>query len=192
MIPVQRFPVWSLLTTSSWCWLLLVLIFSLNLYCYFEPEELNQIQVWLFWEEERRWLHRYFSQGVPNIPSSRSFCDMSRHGWLLPRSISSLVAAKWRYSNYHPVFISQKTSIERNLPSSTIQLPWGRAHKGKSQSTLCSFPLFSSFQNNELYPWDFPGAPVVKTLCFQCREHGFDPGRGTKIPHAVWPKIFKN
>ena len=22
---------------------------------------------------------------------------------------------------------------------------------------------------------DFPGGPVVKTLCFQCRGHGFDP-----------------
>ena len=26
---------------------------------------------------------------------------------------------------------------------------------------------------------------MVKTLCLQCREHGFDPGRGTKIAHAV-------
>ena len=33
--------------------------------------------------------------------------------------------------------------------------------------------------------WDFPGGPVVKTLCFQCRGLGWIPGRGTKIPHAV-------
>ena len=26
--------------------------------------------------------------------------------------------------------------------------------------------------------WDFPGGPVVKTLCFQCRGHGFDPWSG--------------
>ena len=32
---------------------------------------------------------------------------------------------------------------------------------------------------------DFPGGPVVKTLCFQCRGAGSIPGRGTKIPHAV-------
>ena len=31
---------------------------------------------------------------------------------------------------------------------------------------------------------DFPGGLVVKTLCFQCRGHGFDP-RGTKIPYAA-------
>ena len=34
--------------------------------------------------------------------------------------------------------------------------------------------------------WDFPGNPVVKTLCCQCRGHGapFLVG-GTRIPHAV-------
>ena len=26
--------------------------------------------------------------------------------------------------------------------------------------------------------WDFPGGPVVKTLCSQCRGHGFDPWSG--------------
>ena len=26
--------------------------------------------------------------------------------------------------------------------------------------------------------WNFPGSPAVKTLSFQCREHGFDPQLG--------------
>ena len=26
--------------------------------------------------------------------------------------------------------------------------------------------------------WDFPGGPVVKTQCSQCRGHGFDPWSG--------------
>ena len=26
--------------------------------------------------------------------------------------------------------------------------------------------------------WDFPGGPVAKTPCFQCREHEFDPWSG--------------
>ena len=26
--------------------------------------------------------------------------------------------------------------------------------------------------------WDFPGSPVVKTLCSQCRGHGFNPWLG--------------
>ena len=26
---------------------------------------------------------------------------------------------------------------------------------------------------------------MVKTLCFHCRWHGFEPGWGTKIPHAM-------
>ena len=27
-------------------------------------------------------------------------------------------------------------------------------------------------------PWDFPGGPVIKTLCFQCRGRRFDPWSG--------------
>jgi len=34
----------------------------------------------------------------------------------------------------------------------------------------------------------FPGGPMVKTLHFHCRGYWFDPGWGTKIPHAMWPK----
>ena len=36
----------------------------------------------------------------------------------------------------------------------------------------------------------FPGGPVVRIPCFQCRGHRFDPWLwGTKIPHGVaWPK----
>ena len=33
--------------------------------------------------------------------------------------------------------------------------------------------------------WDFPGNPVVRTLCFQCRVMALIPGQGTKIPHAM-------
>ena len=33
--------------------------------------------------------------------------------------------------------------------------------------------------------WDFPGVPVVKTVCFHCRGHGFDPWLGPKIWHAA-------
>ena len=30
--------------------------------------------------------------------------------------------------------------------------------------------------------------PVVRTLCFQCKGHGFHPRLGTKIPQALWQK----
>ena len=36
---------------------------------------------------------------------------------------------------------------------------------------------------HKILSWDFPGGPVVKTLCFHCSGHGSIPGRGTKIPH---------
>ena len=38
-----------------------------------------------------------------------------------------------------------------------------------------------SKKNNDL---DFPDGPVVKTLCFQGRGHGFYPCQGTESPHA--------
>ena len=36
---------------------------------------------------------------------------------------------------------------------------------------------------------DFPSSPVVKTPCFHCRGHGFDPWSGNSDPtHCVmWP-----
>ena len=37
---------------------------------------------------------------------------------------------------------------------------------------------------------DFPGSPVVKTLSFHCRGHGFDPWSGNQDPTScvVKPK----
>ena len=35
------------------------------------------------------------------------------------------------------------------------------------------------------YIWDFPGGPVVRTLCFHCRGTVSIPGRGTKIPRGA-------
>ena len=38
---------------------------------------------------------------------------------------------------------------------------------------------------------DFPGGPLVKTLCFQCRGHRFDPCSGNLDPKCcmAWSKI---
>ena len=32
---------------------------------------------------------------------------------------------------------------------------------------------------------EFPGGPVVRTLCFHCRSKDLIPGQATKILHAV-------
>ena len=34
-------------------------------------------------------------------------------------------------------------------------------------------------------PGDFPGGPVAKTLCSQCRGPGFNPWSGKLIPYAT-------
>ena len=33
---------------------------------------------------------------------------------------------------------------------------------------------------------EFPGSLVVKTPCFCCRQHEFNPGQGIKIPQTTW------
>ena len=35
---------------------------------------------------------------------------------------------------------------------------------------------------------DFPGGPMVKTSSSKAGGEGSIPGRGAKIPHALWPK----
>ena len=40
----------------------------------------------------------------------------------------------------------------------------------------CNFPKSHSTDEKSLV--DFPGGPVVKTLRFHCRGHGFDPWSG--------------
>ena len=47
--------------------------------------------------------------------------------------------------------------------------------KGKHAESSVSVlrPLHS-----KKWDWDFPGRPVVKTLRFHCRAHGFDPWSG--------------
>ena len=60
--------------------------------------------------------------------------------------------------------------------------------KMRSQSSKCSKggpPLgtSASFMLKKL--WDFPGGPVSKALCSQCRGPGFNPWSGNYIPHAA-------
>ena len=53
------------------------------------------------------------------------------------------------------------------------------------------FPREGPVEKNLM--WDFPGGPVVRAPCFQCRWCGFDPRSGSQDPacYAVWPKKRK-
>ena len=53
----------------------------------------------------------------------------------------------------------------------------------------CNRSVLSQLSATKVAPrkvGDFPGGPVVKTLCFQGRGTGSTPGWGTKIPNAAW------
>ena len=67
----------------------------------------------------------------------------------------------------------------------------GVQHKEGERVPLSSLPCDHTWEimiNNEAC-LDFPGGPVVKTLCFYTvGGTGLTPGQGTKIPHAAWPK----
>ena len=46
----------------------------------------------------------------------------------------------------------------------------------------------SQINQPEIASRRLPGGPAVKTLCCQCKGNRFNPGQGTKITHATWPK----
>ena len=52
---------------------------------------------------------------------------------------------------------------------------------------LTPLPVFLFLCGTPSKPFsrDFPGHPVVKTPCFHCRGHGFDPWLGIMILHAA-------
>ena len=39
--------------------------------------------------------------------------------------------------------------------------------------------------HHKSYCWHFPGGPIAKTPCSQCRGPGFDPYSGKEFPHAA-------
>ena len=55
---------------------------------------------------------------------------------------------------------------------------------GLQQSFLAEKTHQISYQE-ERFPWDFPGGPVVKNLPSNAGDVGSIPGQGTKIPHAI-------
>ena len=81
--------------------------------------------------------------------------------------------------------------------------------QGKSWQGLCCLELIrrrivihsrddvntaAGILNKMQVAWDFPGGPVVRTLCFHGREQGFNPWLGDLDPTCcvVWPKEIKN
>ena len=46
----------------------------------------------------------------------------------------------------------------------------------------------NGYQLKRLIFWDFSDGPVVKTSASNAGDIGLIPGRGAKIPHALWPR----
>ena len=70
------------------------------------------------------------------------------------------------------------------IPGSSCEL------EGQERSEIMIEKTITFYQKS-VFLRDIPGGPVVKTLLFQCREHGSIPDQETKISHAIQP-IKKN
>ena len=57
-------------------------------------------------------------------------------------------------------------------------LSWGGIRAPTHNSDPCTCGVDAECADKTLATGDFPGGPVVKTLRFHCRGHGFDPWLG--------------
>ena len=95
--------------------------------------------------------------------------------WFVQRPRGSAVCAEaqgvWRTGRHFSLF---RLGVGRELVR-VGEVAGQQQHEGASEP-------FNSITGGE-----FPGGPVVKTLCFYRRDHRFNPlAWGTKIFHAVW------
>ena len=60
----------------------------------------------------------------------------------------------------------------------------------RAGAAFCNFSP-AKFNIKTEYLRDFPGGSVVKTLPSKVQGEGLIPGRGAKIPCALWPTIPK-
>ena len=87
--------------------------------------------------------------------------------------------------------------IQSFIPGNNAHsLNWGSISKRKERmnpgvSLKLVLPHISFINSSPIKKdkniWDFPGSPVVKTLCFHCRgQTDLIPHQGIRIPHAFW------
>ena len=71
------------------------------------------------------------------------------------------------------------------------QILYHLSHQEIPYSHSSNIPITVTHQISVLIKYqDFPGSPLIKTLCFQCKGPRFNPCLGTKIPHAPQHGIF--
>ena len=93
---------------------------------------------------------------------------------------NSLDGGAWR-STVLQLQKSTRSHLSRSAPQGFLSLKY----RSERSSGVHRTP-YTAFNPN------FPGSSVVKTPCFQCTEHRFDPWSGNKDPtcHGMWSKII--
>ena len=67
-------------------------------------------------------------------------------------------------------WLGLRTSTLRDTGSKGLCIPWSVTKKKKKQFVL--YNLIDKLKNRK--NWDFPGDPVAKIQCYQCRGPKFD------------------
>ena len=79
---------------------------------------------------------------------------------------------------------SHRVGHDRNdLAAAAFNVWCGKTSELSPYSCLINKTLW---QKQKLWPWEFPGGPVVKILAFHCHGPASIPGQETEILQAVW------
>ena len=78
------------------------------------------------------------------------------------------------------LYIDDLNEVLKKLREWSTYWDGTKTDKRASRKSLQTSKLSINSNNN----MNFPGGPVVKTLCFHCKACGLNPWLGNKIPHA--------
>ena len=103
----------------------------------------------------------------------------NRHVWEDPQLKVSLIAP-----SLASLFVSSSGNGRHNTKHPLVRIKWPLAHSSFSVDvSQWPFTLTSGFQKLQApiryrESWDFPGGPMAKIPCSQCRGPGFNPWSG--------------
>ena len=116
------------------------------------------------------------------LPDLHTDFSRGRSGGLVFPSLSEFSTV---YYDPHSLFNPANGHVKK---CSTLLIFRKCKSKIQCDFTLVRMAIIKKSTNN----WDFPGGPVVKTPCCQCRGCGFDPWLGNKDPACCAAKRLTN
>ena len=146
------------------------------------------IQGWSRWETKISTLTAIFFLLLKNLKQKKNEKQKIRcqYSFILERENTNVLCYFLLLSfgglGYRKCTCSAPIDSAKQLPTAAGSTPTPAASESSSTSSptlasVCCLALLFKFLNKKHF-WDFPGGPVVNTLHFQHRVHGFDPWLG--------------